>query len=418
MKHSTKALAILATMGLGLAALSGCASSAPGSAGGNVKLTLTTWGEFGYEDLIKQYQKENPGVTVEQRKAADANAARDATNTYLAAGTGLGDVIAVESSWLAQMMQYPDKWRPVSQDLSDRWLAWKSSAATDQNGVLRMYGVDAAPAGICFNKDMFAEAGLPTDRAAVATLLEGSWEHFFQVGADFTSKTGKPWTNAASAIGQAEIQGLELTFQDKDNKVVATTNPDVKAAYDAAVRQVGITANMATFGADWTKGLGQNSFATQVCPSWMLGVIKSSAPDSTSWDVADVFPGGGISWGGSYLAVPAQTTNPDAAEKLAAWLTAPEQQLAAFAKVGAFPSQVAALKAPELLSTSDAYFQNAPSGEIFSNRATAISVRTYNGPLSAQISSFFNDAINRVEAGSSNADDSWAQFESDVKSLG
>lgn len=419
MRRSTQIVGLSAVLAVSAAGLAGCAGDdSGGGSGGDVELTLSTFGQFGYDDdMIAEFEKAHPGVTVTHRKAALADDARDQINTYLAAGSGLSDVVAIEVGWLAEMMQYPDKWVPVADDLKDRWLEWKTDAATDADGRLLMYGVDAAPAAICYNKDLFAEAGLPTDRTEVADLLTGDWDHYFEVGQQFTATTGKPWANAASGVGQAQVQGLEYAFQDRDGEVIATTNEDVKDIYDNAVAQLDITANMPTFGEDWNKGLGQNSFATQVCPSWMLGVIKSGAPDSSSWDVADFFPGGGISWGGSYLAVPTQSAHPKEAAELAAWLTAPEQQLTAFGTVGAFPSQVEALDDPTLLGTTDAYFQEAPSGEIFADRATAIEVRPYNGPLSSQIMMLFTAALDRVEAGTSSADDSWAKFVSDVDAL-
>ena len=80
-------------------------------------------------------------------------------------------------------------------------------------------------------------------------------------------------------------------------------------------------------------------------PGWMLGVIEGNAAGVTGWDIADVFPGGGGNWGGSYLTVPAQSEHPEEAKELAAWLTAPEQQIKAFKTKGTFPSQVEALRA-------------------------------------------------------------------------
>jgi ABC-type glycerol-3-phosphate transport system substrate-binding protein len=79
-----------------------------------------------------------------------------------------------------------------------------------------------------------------------------------------------------------------------------------------------------------------NGFATQLCPGWMLGVISGNAAGVTGWDIADTFPGGGGNWGGSYLTVPNQSKHQAEAKKLAAWLTAPEQQLKAFASKGTF----------------------------------------------------------------------------------
>ena len=60
--------------------------------------------------------------------------------------------------------------------------------------------------------------------------------------------------------------------------------------------------------------------------------IYHRSGDTTTWNVADVFPGGGGNWGGSYLTVPADGKNIEAATELAAWLTAPEQQLKALAE--------------------------------------------------------------------------------------
>ena len=77
-----------------------------------------------------------------------------------------------------------------------------------------------------------------------------------------------------------------------------------------------------------------------VCPSWMLGVIEGNAAGVKGWDIANTFPGGGGNWGGSFLTVPTQGKNQDAAKKLADWLTAPEQQIKAFKAKGTFPSQV------------------------------------------------------------------------------
>ena len=92
-----------------------------------------------------------------------------------------------------------------------------------------------------------------------------------------------------------------------------------------------------------------DGFATMLCPGWMLGVIEGNAAGVEGWDIANVFPGGGGNWGGSFLTVPAMGENQAEAKKLANWLTAPEQQIKAFVAKGTFPSQEAALTDPVLL---------------------------------------------------------------------
>ena len=116
-----------------------------------------------------------------------------------------------------------------------------------------------------------------------------------------------------------------------------------------------------------------------LCPGWMLGVISGNAADTKGWDIANVFPGGGGNWGGSYLTVPAQGKNIEAAKKLAAWLTAPEQQLKAFTAAGTFPSQVDAYTSADLLDATNEYFNNAPTGAILIDRANAVTVAPYKG---------------------------------------
>ncbi len=87
------------------------------------------------------------------------------------------------------------------------------------------------------------------------------------------------------------------------------------------------SAHLGQWSDDWLAGLANGAYATMLCPGWMLGVIEGNAKDVTGWDIANVFPNGGGNWGGSYLTVPKNGSHVAAASDLAAWLTAPEQQL-------------------------------------------------------------------------------------------
>ena len=129
-----------------------------------------------------------------------------------------------------------------------------------------------------------------------------------------------------------------------------------------------------------------------LCPGWMLGVIEGNAKGVKGWDVANVFPGGGGNWGGSYLTVPDQSEHQEEAKELAAGSPRPEQQIKAFKKVGTFPSQVDALDEPELLAVNVPFFNNAPTGEIFADRAKAVTVSPFKGPKYFPI----NDAMQQA----------------------
>ncbi len=401
--------------------LAGCsgggdAGATDGGEGGEVTLTLATFNDFGYTDELLAEFTEETGIKVIHNKAATSNDAR--ANFFQKLGKdGLADVEAVEIDWFAEMMQYADLLVPAAADVDGRWLDWKEAAATDADGNLVAYGTDIGPQGVCYRADLFEAAGLPTDRAEVAALFP-TWDAFFDVGDQYKAATGKPFVDSANAVLQGIVNQMEFTYEEPDGAIIATENPDIRAAYDTVVqRAVPIAAYAGQWSEDWFASLASGEFATMLCPGWMLGVISGNAPDVTGWDLADAFPGGGGNWGGSYLVVPADGANTEAASQLAAWLTSPETQLKAFANAGTFPSQVEALSSSELADATNEYFNNAPSGEILTSRAEAIEVAPYKGPKYFQFHDALQNAVTRVFDGLEDQATSWNTWVTEVSAF-
>ncbi len=411
----TVAAAIAGAATIALVA-TGCAQGGGSNPDEPITLTLATFNDFGYSDELLAEFTEETGIEVVHNKAATSNDAR--ANFFQKLGkTGLADVEAVEIDWFAEMMQYSDLLAPVADDVKGRWLDWKEAAATDASGNLVAYGTDIGPQGICYRADLFAAAGLPTDRAEVAELFP-TWDAFFEVGAQYKAATGKPFIDSANAVLQGIVNQMEFTYEDPDGSIIATENPDVKEAYETVVEKaIPIAAYAGQWSEDWFASLASGEFATMLCPGWMLGVISGNAPDTTGWDLANAFPGGGGNWGGSYLVVPANGENVEAAAKLAAWLTSPETQLKAFANAGTFPSQVEALSSDELASATNEYFNNAPSGEILTDRAEAITVAPYKGPKYFQFHDALQNAVTRVFDGLEDKDTSWNNWVTEVSAF-
>ncbi|MCU1432259.1 MAG: transporter substrate-binding protein [Actinotalea sp.] len=397
---------------------------ADGAADEEITLTVATFNEFGYEDLITEYMELNPGITVEHIKAATSQEARDKLNTSLAAGTGASDVEAVETDWWPELLQYAANFEDLSSDeVEGRWLDWKTEAATTADGQLVGYGTDIGPEGICYRSDLFAAAGLPTDRAEVATLLEGDWAHYFEVGETFVAASDAAWFDSAGATYSTMVNQMAEPYETSDGtpKDLAD-NADIQAAYEQVLEasvDKDLSAHLGQWGDDWFAAFQNGAFATMACPGWMLGVIEGSAAGVEGWDIADVFPGGGGNWGGSYLTVPQGSEHPEEAIALAAWLTAPEQQLKAFAAKGTFPSQLEALESEELLSSVNPFFNDAPVGEILANRAAAVEVQPFKGPNYFSIHTTVTDAISRVDVDQTDdAASSWEKALSDYQNLG
>lgn len=228
-----------------------------------------------------------------------------------------------------------------------------------------------------------------------------------------------PWFDSAGATWQGVINQFDNAYEKDDGTVIATENPDVKAAYNSVLDASStLSAHLQQWSDDWTASFQNNGFATMLCPGWMLGIIEGNAAGVTGWDIADTFPGGGGNWGGSYLTVPTQSEHPEEAKALAAWLTAPEQQLSAFASKGTFPSQVEALESPELLDSTNEFFNNAPVGQILATRAAAVDVTPFKGVKYFPINDAMQQALTRVEDATMTREQSWEQFVTDVNALG
>jgi len=401
-----------------LLVVTACGSGDEGSTvAADVELTIATFNEFGYEDLIKQYQDQHPHVRITHRKAAKADEHHQNLFAKLASGSGLADVEAVEEGWINQVMAKADQFNDLnkvgpSDVTAERWLQWKSDAASTRNGELIGYGTEIGPMAMCYRRDLLDAAGLPSDPEAVGELFS-TWESYFAAGDRFVANSGKAWFDSASQVFNAMVNQNKVGYYDLDDKLVLESNPAVKADWDQVTVAVehGQSAKLAAFGDEWKASFKTAAFATKTCPSWMLGIIEAqSGPENEDkWAVTAAFPGGAGNWGGSFLTVPKQGKHPKEAAELAAWLTAPAQQIKAFTAKGAFPSQNEALLSPALLNQTNPYFGNAKVGALFAEQANKVPAAQHKGPAAGQIQDkVFADALQAVENGTK-VDDAWRQ---------
>jgi cellobiose transport system substrate-binding protein len=431
-RHIGKGVVIAVGLAMTAALTTACGSSgdtatpAAAAPGEKVELTVATFTEFGYEDLLPAYEALHPNIKITARKTGDAGPYHQDLITKLAAGSGLADIQAVEEGHLSDIMDKSSKFNDLAKigpaaASADRWLDWKFAAGKDKSGKLIGYGTDMGPLAMCYRKDMFEAAGMPTDPASVKTMF-ATWDSYFAAGEQYVATTGgKAWFDSAAQNFNAMVNQLPVGYLDTSDKLTIETNAGIKTAWDKVTAAVakGESAKLTAFSPESNTGFKQSAFATKVCPSWMLGVVKEQAgPDNAGkWAVTDAFPGGGGNWGGSYLMVPTQSKHPKEAAELAAWLTAPEQQLKAFKAKGTFPSQVKALESPELLSQTNAYFGGVEDGRLFADQAKKISKPQYKGPGDGQIQeNVTGPALKSVEQGTPAAD-AWNQVVAGAKKI-
>jgi len=408
-------LALLAT---------GCTSGgAGGQDGGDITLTVTTFNKMGFDELYAQYEESHPGVTIKATNIDTGGNALIDWQTKQASGAGLPDVQAVEEGWLSKVMQVSDSFTDLRdhgiEDVKDRWVPWKYDQATDPEGRVIGYGTDIGPEGLCYNSTLFAEAGLPTDRTEVQALFGGedaTWDRYFEVGKQYKAATGKSWYDQSGFIWNTMVNQQPEGYYTKDGELNVEGNADLEALWQKVADGAEAGLSDAQTAWDWGggKAFTDGSFATFVCPGWMLGTLKGNAESAggdatTGWDFADVFPGGSANWGGSFLTVPASSEHPAEAAELAAWLTEPAQQTAAFQSAGTFPSTVEAQASEGVTGPSEltAFFNDAPLGTMLSARAQGVEAQ-YKGPDDSVIQEqVFGPSIQALDAGKSDGQESW-----------
>ena len=412
---STLVVAALAVVGY-------AATTAAGKSNEDVTLTVSLFGDFGYHDLYKKYEAAHPGVTIKE-SIQDYAVHHSNLAKNIATNAGAADVEAIEVGFIAQFKAQPQNFVNLRDygagALKSRWLAWKWAQGLGSKGEIVGLGTDVGSLAICYRRDLFQKAGLPTNRVDVSKLWP-TWEKYIATGKKFQAKAPKGVTffDTGSNVYNAMVGQINPAYYDRSGKVIVSSNAAVKRAWDLTMTGIalGESSGFAAFSNDWNVGYKKGSFATVTCPAWMMGYIQGQAPKTKGkWDVAAT-PGTGGNWGGSYLAVPKQSNHAAQAADLVKFLTSPSSQTYVFKQTGNLPSQPALLKGAAVTNFKNPFFNNAPVGRIFGTSAMRLLPQVI-GPHQGDIQNASTQAIQRVEQKKQSPAKSWSQFLKDVKAV-
>lgn len=416
-----RTLAAVAAAGLAVG-LAACGDSGGSGDGGKTTLRVNLFGRFGYADLYKQFEKDHPGVKIVETAEGDLGQYNTQLTQRIAAGSGAGDVVAIEEGLIVNFMQKPDNFVNL-QEAADpdpsQWLDWKFAQATTPDGKYTIgLGTDVGGLAMCYRPDLFEQARLPTDREEVGALWQ-TWQDYIDVGRRFQSAIGKDGAHFVdsatntynSVLMQAAGEGPGYTYFDTDDALAFEDNPAIKEAWNTAVKMdsAGLSAELKSFSNEWNAGFKSGAFATIACPAWMTGYIKEQSGDANAgnWDIATV-PGGGGNWGGSWLAVPSTSEHQDLAVELVQFLTSADGQMAAFKAEGNLPSNPTLYDTPELKDATNEYFSDAPVGQLFVAGARQLKP-VYLGAKNQVVRDAVENVLRGVESGSASPDEGWRQ---------
>jgi len=424
------AVAVVSVVALFGAAACGDDGDDPGNEDEQITLVIDIFGEqgFGYDELYDQFEADNPNITIEERGSGlglgDYN---ERLVQQITAGAGAGDIVALEEGTIVQFYAQTDKFVNLADhganEMQGNFLPWKWEQGAPGGFVLGL-GTDVGSMALCYRNDVLEEAGLPSDRDELAGMWS-TWDEFIAVGEQFVgSGTDKKFVDAATnfyntVLMQTAGNSSGYTYYDTDN-TLALDNPDIREAWDLTIRMIeaDLSANLNSFSDEWNAGFQSGTFATIGCPAWMTGVISGAAGEDNAgnWNVTDA-PGDGGNWGGSFLAVTAESEHPAEAAELAMFLTSAQGQVAAFEALGNLPSSPDALADPAVQQATNAYFSDAPTGQIFGSGAADFQP-VYLGPQNNAIRTEFENALRSVEQGEATPEEAWETAQANAAAIG
>jgi cellobiose transport system substrate-binding protein len=417
MRRRTSAL--LATLVVGALAIAGCGSSnnsSGGGSGGQVTLNVRLFGTFGYKEagMFDQYQKDHPNVKINFSSIEQEQNYYPVLQQNLNAAKGTIDVAGIEVGRIADVTQnlsakFVDLNTMGAGSEQGNFYDWKWKAATTSDGKLVGLGTDIGPIAIAYRKDLFARAGLPTDRDTLSKAWT-SWDAFLAMGQTYKAKMGdkSAFIDTSSGLYNTVLGGSAKQYYDENGSPIYDSNPAVKQAWDTAVKaiQEGLTAKLKQFDDPWNKAFSSGAFATVGAPSWMIGYIKGQAGDKGKgqWDIAE--GPNSANWGGSYLGIPKNSQHQKEAYDLIQWLTDTPQQIELFKKGGNFPSNSKAAADPAVSGYTEPYFNNAPTGKIFGDVAQKLPVQIL-GPKDGTIKDSISNGLLSIETQGKSPDAAW-----------
>jgi cellobiose transport system substrate-binding protein len=410
---------IVAAIALTAAACSGGGGSSAQPSGDGKSFEFWSFTGIDQKASVEDFQKQNPGVQVKLTEVGSSVETAQALTTALAGGK-VPDLVLIQGDDLPKFVQQPQNFQDLRQLGADKikgdYLDWIISQSTAKGGEIIGIPTDVGGMAVAYRKDLFKEAGLPTDREEVSKLWP-TWDAFIETGKKYTAATKKAFVdNAATSVFHQAVNQGPQKYYDPSGNVVYATSPQVKTAFDLAIKtvQAGITAKQSSFSEGWSAGMGKGDFAVISAPSWMLGGIRSNAPDTKGqWDVATI-PGGAGNWGGSYLAIPKGAKNPKAAWDYITKTQSPQGQLDHFVDSGSLPTTPSVYKDPKLTGKKDAFFSDAPIGTIYTDSLLGLKPFLI-GPDSSAIGQEFVNAITNVEQGKGDAAAAWQAALTNIK---
>jgi multiple sugar transport system substrate-binding protein len=349
-------------------------------------IVLGGWpaGDTAFEAIIGLFNQEYPNIEVKIGNFMPSGDYHRELQASITAGSGAPDVAMIEEAWVGRykddagfenLLAAPYNAGDIKKDFVE--YRWNMAMSVDGKQMIGLVW-DIGPACFFYNRAVFASAGLPTEPADVEKYMS-TWDGVLDV-AKKVSIPGARWfvPNAADVFGW---NFLNRDFYDaKLNFVIE--RPGVRDALNAAmtIRKNGWDANVGLWDNETYGYMGGDQLAGVAAGCWYGGFLKSwiAADSAGKWGICRLpVKLADSNQGGSFLAIPSQSKNKDAAWKFIKFALATRKaQNTMFEKVDYFPGYKPAWDDP-LYNQEDPYFAGQKTRALWADIANSIKPTSY-----------------------------------------
>ncbi|WP_114560526.1 ABC transporter substrate-binding protein [Desertihabitans aurantiacus] len=369
---------------LGLGAAAGAAAAAGGLSACTGRTALSTdpdelvlwlWNRSASPQLLAEAAENIPGTTKRLRADYIGTTFDTKLRTSLAAQSYIPDLTYINSNnalYFPSEDQFLDLAELGADAHEQDFYPWKWSLCRTPTGVLRFYPLDIGPTGFFYRRDIFADAGLPSEPEEVSAATR-TWDEWLELGAKLRRDADVALVQTTTVLFDIFLDSsAERFFDAQDRPLFDRPGSAVRQAWDLAVRalEMGVVANAAST-TDQNAGWVSGRTAGHLEGAWWTQVVKETAPDTAGeWRIATQ-PGPPGNSGGSFVAIPRTCKDPEAAFALIEWMQSPENQVRTYNDVQLFPSTPASFETGQMDPQSD-FFGGQDPLEFFSTAAQTV----------------------------------------------
>lgn len=331
--------------------------------GGKIVVGGFPVGDEAFKAALEGFHAEYPDIEVEFQFLASGDYHQQ-LQTALAAGTGAPDVAMVEGAQIGlyrdakvmeNLLSAPYNAGELAGDFVD--YKWNQALSVDGSELCGLVW-DIGPSTYFYRADIFEEVGLPSEPEAVAELMS-TYEGVLEV-AEKVYIENQRWL-LPNALYLYTWNFLNRNFYDENlNLLIDTEN--ARKGLEAAItmRENGWDAQISSMWDNEANiGFANGSIVSIVAGSWYGGSLKSYvSPDNAGKWAVTTLPAGipNANWGGSYVCIPKQSENKEAAWAFVKYMMADaDAQNAMFEATDYFPGYMPAWDS-DLYEAEDPYF--------------------------------------------------------------